>query len=68
MGGFGLIAAPLVTLVQLWRMRPTGNVDGSEATKGCKDTDGGQGHRRAPKVSDAENKLIAPPTTRALLF
>ena len=68
LGGPEPIAAPLVTLVLFLRMRQTSNVNGGEPTKGRKDPYGGQGHSRAPKASEAENRLIAPPTTRASLF
>ena len=57
---------PIVTLAL--RVCHTGHVYGDKFANGDQDTQGGQAHSSAPKASEAENKLIAPPTRRASLF
>jgi len=68
MADSGLIMPPTAALVLFLEVFCTGYVDRCEPSRGRKDADGGQGHSRDPKASEAENKLVAPPTTRVSLF
>lgn len=58
----------MVTVLLISRVGHAGDVHGNKFANSSQHAEGGQAHSRAPKASEAENRLIAPPTTRASLF
>jgi len=63
-----MVGPALVTLVLLEPMDQGGHIDQPERAQRDRDFKGRAGHSRAPNASEAENRLIAPPATRASLY
>ena len=60
-----MVGPALVTLVLLSAVDQGRHIDQPERAQRDRDFKGRAGHSRAPNASEAENKLMAPPTTRA---
>ena len=60
-----MVGPALVTLVLLSAVDQGRHIDQPERAQRERDFKGRAGHSRAPSASEAENTLIAPPTTRA---
>ena len=60
-----MVAPALVTLIRLAPVEQGRHIDQPERAQRDRDFERQAGHSRAPNASEAENKLMAPPTTRA---